>query len=1806
MGNGSSSTKSMAIDFLAKFALVLSKTKDALIADLKERLTKNISDDVNFEDIKTYIDNFFNLLGYDVKGLIPKEISDATNEVFEVSEDLAKVITAISKKVDESSEFLDIFKDEPGGEDMDITQSLESLIKNSVEMVMAFKKLGDMQLGATAQQWNKFVEESNFEKDFPKRLFDHIISVFMRNASEVFSDDIKRLKEAVEEDLSSVPGELKDTVTDIITLLADALTDIDKGFNESLKTLSKKLREVIAKITTVLEKQLNDNLKKTLTLLRSFIKVEEYFKRVYTILDFMQVISLERVKIFSINSNADNAISLSTEIYVIHWSRFEEMAKNPIGYFKARYPVNNSSDARELLSRLINVAQAFGLNIPDFDSLKSMLIDLLRRLEKSLEKLVKEEIKDKIKELKKVINTLLLALERIAQEAKNVIETNLNDILNEIGTELKSLYQASVESIQLPDSKAIKAAIENKLSSESNLIKTLKDISFQPFPGKDILKDSLEKIVLPVILEKVSEAKEFKTITEDDWKKLLLQVGTSFTSVYNEIKNQILDLVEKSTWINKLGELKGDLEEELRNQTKDIPTSWNALKNTILTNPQNLSPDKLFSKFDVYAYFAIVSDNIQNTFTFLDPETYYTKFRQVTIESLVLISNKADDTASRFKGVVEGNDIELLKKTFTSFINNVLIESWKQLRNEILDTFLRPFLKSVEAVVKSKVSDILETVLNAVTSDIQELKDNVPGEYVDFVKDVFPVIYDATQKGIDNWQDGVKLAFKLGEPLYKLIDKIIDDSSGDEKAKGETDKNEITKAVGIPESPNVELSIKSNNKVTYSLPSYSLDTENYFLSVTLFDTRGKGEKDDANYFSFSLCTFIGEKGQTEDDTQTGIYIIPVLSGNYGKKFDLGKKHQLSMALNAALNSSNNEEIEERKEDFQKGAIGIFFSKSNFELLKDTDSISASADVSFSRKSDAGAIEIIKSKYLDFTIDNYPQTLSLGYKESAFFVKYKGEVQQGEFVLKIREVNDFFAELLKDDVKTNFDIALMYDTIEGFRFDGSASLKFDFNFNKKIADVFTLNKLGVEIGPSNTHDSAIRTMVNTSFTIDLKYVLFYVKDLGIGANINYLKEDGSLGDFNLSPIFKFPSGMGVSIDAFAVKGTGIISYDEEKQEFLGLLELAVLEKIEIKALALLTMKMPDGRKGFSFVGLISVFFTPGIPLGMGFSLTGLGGAVGLNRSIDKDRMQTGVRAGEIAAVFFVENIEDNLDTMLTQMGSYFPIKRDQFFFGILARISYTGILHVDFGLLIQAPKPFQILIVGALFVALPTKEKALVKINVYFAGGIDFDEGMWFDASIVDSEIVKIQIYGDMAFRLNWGKNKGFLFSAGGFHPSYKPDAAFNVGVMKRLGMKLDYKIVKLTFESYFAITSNTVQLGAQVDLKIGWDNVGIFGYFGFDCLFQFKPFRFLFDVRMGVEARWRKWKLFSISLEFALAGPARWNAKGSAKFKILFFSVKVKFNHSWGKESKDNEISYTATYELISQEYYKIENWKVIPSGIQDNQVRLMEQNTGGNATDSEEKKEFIMQPFSGIMFEQPVVPLEESMQRFGEGVRPQDYSSVKISNVEIGTQAFNELSSTEYDFAPSLFFDLSDQEKLSSPSFKKMKNGMRVEEGLQERAVSTVVNEEVEYEIDQDNISFSAVNNSYTMTNDDNVTKTLFMSQSEEAAVSSASASDINIVDAFIRISHRSESGFKRHVNKMQYAQKEIHNEKINKFFEEQETDFVIIAKGHEKSFEEEKIIVKGRKYSEMLKIKSELSKSQPELNRKYFVVKKQRSRLF
>lgn len=752
---------------------------------------------------------------------------------------------------------------------------------------------------------------------------------------------------------------------------------------------------------------------------------------------------------------------------------------------------------------------------------------------------------------------------------------------------------------------------------------------------------------------------------------------------------------------------------------------------------------------------------------------------------------------------------------------------------------------------------------------------------------------------------------------------------------------------------------------------------------------------------------------------------------------------------------------EKLSNLKKG-IGFYIDSDGVHRLAGTDNLSLMLTADFKRKDEREPLEVFDYKYLKLTIKNYPQKVYVGYVDKAFQAGYRGEIKDAVVTLKLKEASSFFEMILKDNIEIAFDTFLAYDLQKGLSMGGDVQLRLDFDLNHKKIGPATFERFTLLSGVDLENGGTLNFDVLSSFKVDFSAITFAFEDLGLGFGLNFLKKDGTLGDWDFDARFCFPTAVGIMVNCPAVTGGGFISYDSKTAELIGAIELSIINKFGVSALVLCNLGSRPG-KSFSLVTLLSVSFKPGIPLGMGFSLTKIGGALGLNRMLDREGIVQGVRNGTLESVFFVENIKDHLAEMKTSVLAYFPEKKGQFFVGLLARISYEPIVDVNFGLLLQLPKPVEVIIVGALHVAIKGAE-SIMELNVCFAGGINFAEGIWFDASIINSHIVGIQLFGDVAFRLFWGgKTKGFLLSLGGFHPAYTPEKGMMVSGMKRLGMQLDYKILKISFQKYMAITSNTFQIGSRMDMLIGWDRFGISGYAGFDCLFQFDPFMFIFDLYAGMVVKAGSVKLLSINLALGVSGPQPWRVKGSAKFWVLFVPIKVSFDLTWGDEAKSLPEKTVEVYPLLLTELKNPRNWTVIENLLTDNQVNFGELEQNG--------ERIVLQPYDQISFNQSAIPFcdkeagsgSEPLQKMElyNSMVPIDFDAIKLSGISINGNAI-EFESEYADFAPSLFKNLSLQQKLKSPSYMQWRSGFILSQMSRRKIPNTesCTERKIEYEV--------------------------------------------------------------------------------------------------------------------------------------------------
>jgi hypothetical protein len=653
----------------------------------------------------------------------------------------------------------------------------------------------------------------------------------------------------------------------------------------------------------------------------------------------------------------------------------------------------------------------------------------------------------------------------------------------------------------------------------------------------------------------------------------------------------------------------------------------------------------------------------------------------------------------------------------------------------------------------------------------------------------------------------------------------------------------------------------------------------------------------------------------------------------------------------------------------------------------------------------------------------------GSKAEGIFVA-QGDIKSGKIVIKPSNPDGFLAKILPPEgVTLDFHIALGVNSEKGFYFRGSGTLEFDIPTNVSIGPLTVLN-LTVGISPGT--ESVVK--LGADVRIKLGPFTGMIENMGMKASLAFPPaRNGNLGPLDLLIGFKPPTGIGLSLDAGVIRGGGYLMLDFDKGQYAGAIELTFQELFSFSGIGIITTKFPDGSKGFSLLVLINVTFGTPIAIGLNFYLQGIGGMIGLHRTLVTMALQQRVKDGSISNILFPENVIANITRIISDLEALFPAKQDQFVLGVMARLTWNtpAILVIDAGLVVEFPNPTKIAILGIVKCALPNPDEAILKLNVAFAGIIDFENKiLLFDASIFDSRILTITLEGDIALRISWGDQPDFLLSAGGFHPVYSPAPHLQLRQMKRITVNILSGNPSLVLSAYFAVTSNTIQFGAALDFSFRTSGFGIYGHFGFDVLFQFSPFRFIAAVGASVAVKSGSSTLFAIQLKFNLEGPTPWRAYGYGSFGIWFITIKVRFDKTWG-ERRENSLPATAVLPLLLQELQKDTNWTTRSSALAE-LVTLSNTATNDDA--------ILVKPHGSLEISQTAVPLDLTMNRFGN-YKPDDISRATIKALTIAGETLDEVEvdDVKNSFAPAAYKEMSDQDKLQSPSYEKQNSGIRV-----------------------------------------------------------------------------------------------------------------------------------------------------------------------
>jgi len=620
----------------------------------------------------------------------------------------------------------------------------------------------------------------------------------------------------------------------------------------------------------------------------------------------------------------------------------------------------------------------------------------------------------------------------------------------------------------------------------------------------------------------------------------------------------------------------------------------------------------------------------------------------------------------------------------------------------------------------------------------------------------------------------------------------------------------------------------------------------------------------------------------------------------------------------------------------------------------------------------------------------------------------------------------------EGIRSEFDVLMGVSTIRGLYFEGSAALEVTIPLHVSIGGVINLDSIWLRVGAA---DRELEIVAAVTGGLKLGPIAASVERIGLKTLLDFPEDqDGNFGAVDAQLGFKPPDGMGLKVGAGPVGGGGYLFFDPKNEQYAGVLQLD-FKAISLKAIGLLTTRMPDGSKGFSLLIIITAEFPP-IQLGFGFTLNGVGGLVGINRTLVVDVLRAGIKTGAVGSILFPKDPVANAPQLLSDLRAIFPPAPDRVVFGPMAKLGWGSptLISLELGIIIELPSPVVLVILGRLSMVLPDKEAPVLSLNMDVLGIVEFEKGeASLDATLFDSRLVAFTLTGDMALRAGWGAQPHFELSVGGFHPRFEPPPRFPA--LDRLALTLaDSDNPRLRLECYFALTSNSLQMGARLDFHVHVDialvgNLSVDAYLGFDVLLRFTPFSLEADMGASVSLKRNGSPLLAIELDLHLTGPGPWHAWGKALFDFLG-KREIPVDVTFGDQAPPAPLPESRPQEELESALTDPGNWSAqLPQ-------------SGGMLVTLRELKpaqgELLTHPFGEIAVRQRVVPLGVTIQKYGASV-PVGPRRFDITAVSVGGSDVTDSSeATREHFAPGQFFELSDAEKLSRPGFEAMGAGTR------------------------------------------------------------------------------------------------------------------------------------------------------------------------
>ena len=615
-----------------------------------------------------------------------------------------------------------------------------------------------------------------------------------------------------------------------------------------------------------------------------------------------------------------------------------------------------------------------------------------------------------------------------------------------------------------------------------------------------------------------------------------------------------------------------------------------------------------------------------------------------------------------------------------------------------------------------------------------------------------------------------------------------------------------------------------------------------------------------------------------------------------------------------------------------------------------------------------------------------------------------------------DADSFLATLLGGEIVAALDLAGRWSPVDGLSLDGAVGL------SVHVATSITLGPLTIS-GLTVTLEldgEVLALVLTTEIGGAVGPVSASVKGMGLRTKLLPGSERGTgivpLGPVALAFAFEPPSGATLGIDLGAVGG-GWIGFDLAIGRYTGVIELHLLG-VGICAVVLIDTANQDFSMFFAlFIDL------PAIQLGFGFTLTGVGGLFGFNRTLNTVELRSAVRSGSLESVLFPPDPVGDAPEIVAELSALFPTSMGRYVFGPVVRLAWgtPSLIEAELGIVLSLPDPVVIAIIGSVNSVLPTADVDLVALHLDVAGVIDEGQGtLSIDAALHDSHVVGFPLAGGMAVRASFLDQPNFLMALGGSHPGF--DAPEGFPTLARLSLAISAApVIDISFECYFAIASNSVQFGSLFHLSAEIAGFGIEGGASFDALVEFSPFHLATRLGWYVSIKAAGADLAGVWLEASVEGPNPWLVVGTARFKILGLEEHVRIDEQIGGKVAEDEIAPADLLAALSAALAEEGAWAVV-AGTSPGVVV-----TGSN------DDELAVLPDGTLTVSQRAVPLDIQIDKAGDApVGEHDFFSV-----EPATGSLASTGAVRDWFAPGYYFELGAGESLTAPSFEKLEAGI-------------------------------------------------------------------------------------------------------------------------------------------------------------------------